>query len=399
MNSVIEGIKKDGLCLGCGLCQSVCGKDAVEMKLESDGFFKPEVKEIIPEKELIIDRICPGKNVINDVPFNKDEKIWGKIQKLYSGYSTDAETRQVGSSGGIVSGLAIYMLQNKVVDAVLQVGGDSSDYERNTFKISKTREDVLKCASSRYAPALIFDNFFDILNNSNDTFCFIGKPCDISGLKNFLNEYPQFKDRFKLTISIMCAGMPSFNGTKAIIDEFTSLLPVKDLVYRGNGWPGYFSFKDKKGTRFQKTYNDSWGKTLNQHLNFRCKICPDGVGLQADIAVGDAWETKDGYPDFTEKEGQSLIIARTTIAKNMLSNAIEDKDIICEDLAVEKIQLMQPYQFARRRRVGARVMALNVFKRKKVVNFTNLSIFKNILEDSPQIILKEFLGTLKRLIK
>ena len=399
MKSVIEGLKKDGLCLGCGLCQSICGKDAVEMTLGSDGFFKPEVKKIIPEKELIIDRICPGKNVINDVYFNKVERIWGRIQKLYSGYSTDTETRQVGSSGGIVSGLAIYMLQNKVVDSVLQVGGDSSDYERNTFKISKTREDVLKCASSRYAPVLIFDNFFDILNRNDDTFCFIGKPCDISGLKNFLNEYPQFNDRFILTVSIMCAGMPSFNGTKAIIDEFTSLLPVKDLVYRGNGWPGYFSFMDKGGKRFQKTYNESWGKTLNQHLNFRCKICPDGIGLQADIAVGDAWETKDGYPDFTEKEGQSLIIARTTIAETILNNAISDKDIVCEDVAIEKFQLMQPYQFSRRKRVGARVVALSIFKGRKVVNYKNLSIFKNILQDSPLVILKEFSGTFKRLIR
>lgn len=399
MNSVIEGLKRDGLCLGCGLCESICGKDAVEMKLEPDGFFRPEVKKIIPDKELIIDKICPGKNIVNDFPYKSNENIWGKIKELYSGYSTNKETRQIGSSGGIVSGLAIYMLQNNIVDTVLQVGGDSSDYERNTLKISKTREDVLKCASSRYAPALIFDNFFDILNNNQDTFCFIGKPCDISGLKNFLNEYPQFEDRFKFTISIMCAGMPSFMGTKAIIDEFTSSFPVKDLVYRGNGWPGYFSFRDGNNSEFRKTYNESWGKTLNQYLNFRCKICPDGIGLQADIAVGDAWETKDGYPDFTEKEGQSLIIARTIEAEIILNNAIKDRDIICEKLTSKKIQLMQPYQYARRKRVAARILALNFVKMRKVVHFKNLSIYKNLLLDSPIIISKEFLGTMKRLIR
>lgn len=397
MTSVIERLKKDDLCIGCGLCESICGKETVEMKLDKDGFFRPEVKTINSEKESIIDKICPGKNIVNDAPFKSNENIWGRIEKLYSGYSTDTEIRKLGSSGGIVSGLAIYLLENKVVDSVLQVGSDSHDYERNTLNISKNRKDVLKCSSSRYAPALIFDNFFDILNSNHDIFCFIGKPCDVSGLKNFLNEYPQFKSRFHLTISIVCAGIPSLKGTKAIIDEFTTALPIKNLVYRGNGWPGYFSFMDKNGKRFQKTYNDSWGKTLNRYLNFRCKICPDGIGLQADIAVGDAWETKNGYPDFSEKEGQSLIIARTTIGEKLLHDAIKDHVIVCEDLALDKIQMMQPYQFARRKRVAARVTALNIFKRRNVVNFKNLSIYKNIFHVSPLILLKEFIGTYKRI--
>lgn len=398
MKSVIESLKRDGLCLGCGLCESICGRDAVEMKLEEDGFFRPEVKTIIPEKEAIIDKICPGKNILNDLQFKSNENIWGRIQKLYSGYSTDAAVRQVGSSGGVVSGLAIYMLQSKFVDTVLQVGGDSNDYERNTLKISKTREDVLKCASSRYAPALIFDNFFDILNSNQDTFCFIGKPCDISGLKNFLNEFPQFKDRFKLTISIICAGMPSFNGTKAIIDEFNPSLPVNDLIYRGNGWPGYFSFSDKKGEHFQKSYNESWGKTLNKHLNFRCKICPDGVGLQADIAVGDAWETKDGYPDFTEKEGQSLIIVRTESGVKLLNEAFSDKKIVYADLGIEQIAKMQPYQYSRRTRVGARLLAFYLVNFKVMVNFKKLNIFSNMNFVPKKALFTEFLGTFKRLV-
>ena len=174
-------------------------------------------------------------------------------------------------------------------------------------------------------------------------------------------------------------------------------MPIRNLVYRGNGWPGYFSFMDKNGISYQKTYNDSWGKKLNRYLNFRCKICPDGIGLQADIAVGDAWETKNGYPDFSEKEGHSLIIARTAIGEKLLHDAIKDQAIVCNDLALDKIQMMQPYQFARRKRVAARVTALNIFKRRSVVNFKNLSIYKNIFQVSPIILLKEFIGTYKRI--
>ena len=193
----------------------------------------------------------------------------------------------------------------------------------------------------------------------------------------------------------MCAGMPSFKGTAQIVDDFGATLPVKNLVYRGNGWPGFFSFLDKKGQNFQKSYNDSWGKTLNKHLNFRCKICPDGIGLQADIAVGDAWETEDGYPDFTEKEGQSLIIARTDRGVSLLNDALGKKQIVLEDLEERKIGLMQPYQLARRKRVGVRVLAYTIGK-FRLLNYRDLRMWENAITVKPTILFKEFLGTLKR---
>lgn len=56
------------------------------------------------------------------------------------------------------------------------------------------------------------------------------------------------------------------------------------------------------------TYNDSWGKILGRELGFRCKICPDGIGMLADISSGDSWNTKDGYPDFTEGDGKTFVL-------------------------------------------------------------------------------------------
>lgn len=367
------------------------------MELQQSGFFRPKVKTVNVAGEKIIAKICPGINVINDIPFGKEESIWGKIDGLYSAYSNDTEVRTKGSSGGIVSAVAISLLENKKVDAVLQVGGDHTDYERNTLLVSRSRGDVLNCASSRYAPALIFDKIFQILEGNTDSYAFIGKPCDISALKNFLNVYPEYKNRFKLTVSIMCAGMPSFEGTRAVIDGFKAEYPVKNLVYRGNGWPGFFSFIDRLGNEYRKSYNDSWGKVLNRHLNFRCKVCPDGIGLQADLAVGDAWETKDGYPDFTEKEGHSLVISRTGQGSQVLQDMLAAGEMSSAVLDPAKIALMQPYQYDRRRKVAARLIAFALVKRK-VLNYQGLYIWHNLTKVGPYALLKEFYGTFKRLV-
>ncbi|MFT4095300.1 MAG: Coenzyme F420 hydrogenase/dehydrogenase, beta subunit C-terminal domain [Niabella sp.] len=397
-SSIIEKIDQLGLCLGCGLCESVCGRQAVEMKLGNDGFIHPEIKMDVAGNEAVIEKICPGLNIVNDIGFSDKESVWGHIEKLWSGYSKDNNARRKGSSGGIISGLAIYALDKGIVDGVLQVGGDSEDYERNCLKVSYTREEVLACASSRYAPAYIFNRIFDILNQDQKRYLFVGKPCDVSALKNFLNAFPQYKLRFNLTVSIICAGMPSLKGTSAIIDEFEAVRPVKDLVYRGNGWPGYFSFKDDSGTVYKKTYNDSWGKTLNKHLKLRCKLCPDGIGIQADIAVGDAWETNDGYPDFSEKDGQSLIIARTAGGVAILKQAQADATVCLEKLGIEKIRLMQPYQYNRRTKIGARVFAFYLSKRVRL-NFKNMHVYKNGRLVKFASLIKEFLGTYKRLNK
>ncbi len=396
--SLIAKIDQNQLCLGCGLCETVCGKESVEMKLGTDGFFHPHIKSINAKGEKIIDQICPGKNVVSERKLGKDERIWGHIEALWEGFSTDNEVRTKGSSGGIVSGLAIYLLETKKVDAIMQVGGVPDNYENNYLKLSKTRQDVLSNSSSRYAPALVFDDFIGILDRSNETYGFVGKPCDIAALQNFLSVYPQYKHRIKVTMAIVCAGMPSFTGTKKLIEGFKAELPVKDLVYRGNGWPGYFSFEDKTGAVYRTSYNDSWGKVLNRHLRFRCKVCPDGIGMLADIAVGDAWETVDGYPDFAEKEGISLIIARSEIGKGLLSEAMGSQAITCQPLPMEKLKIMQPYQFLRRNNVGIRMLAFKVIKHIQF-NFKNLRVYSNLLHVPPKVLAKEFYGTFTRVWK
>ncbi len=395
--SKIHKIYQNNLCIGCGLCESIVGTENIEMSLNSKGFFYPKVKHVIEEGENIIQSVCPGLNIVNDIKFEKNESIWGKVLESYSGYSNDEVVRKKGSSGGVASAIAIYLIETKQVDCVLQVGGDKDDYTRNTLKYSRNRNDVINAASSRYAPALVFDKIGKILTSTSETFCFIGKPCDISALKNYVHVYPEFKNRFKVYISIMCAGIPSFEGTQEVLNNFNHQPPVKNVVYRGNGWPGNFSFNDNSGEEFQMSYNESWGNNLNRYLNFRCKICPDGIGLQADIVVGDAWETNDGYPDFTERDGQSIILARTEEGSNILKNMKDEKQLSTQKLDLDIIAKMQPYQYYRRTRVASRIFAVHLLKSVRL-NFKNTRIYLNLLHSSIISILREFLGTVRRLL-
>lgn len=389
----INKIKKNHLCLGCGLCASVLGHDKCKMFLSEDGFYYPNLVESIDDS--VVKYICPGIKVHSNI----QNELWGKYIEISEGWATDNEIRYHSSSGGVVSSLAIYLLKEHIVDSVLQVGVSSEDYRRNILKVSRNRDDVLNNAQSRYAPALSLYNIKQILDDNNCTYAFIGKACDIAGMKNFIETYPEYKDRIRLFISIICAGIPSLKGTEEAIKLSGHKQEPATLKYRGDGWPGLFKARWDDGTEFCLTYHDSWGKILGKYLNFRCKVCADGIGSLADISVGDSWSTKDGYPDFEEQDGRSLIFVRTSKGQKILQDAMNKRYIENHPIAnVEGLRNMQPGQYSRRIYAGWRILPVQVMT-LGMLNFKGLGIYSCASKANIKIGIYNMKGTLKRFIK
>lgn len=321
----------------------------------------------------------------------------GDLKYITEAWATDEEIRYKAASGGVVTSIAIYLLEQKAVDAIFQVGVRSDSYLYNELKVSRTKLEIMNNAQSRYAPAPIFDNIKQILDSSTEIYGFIGKPCDIAGLKNFMEVFPEYKHRIKIYISIFCAGMPSYNASiKAWKLSGKEQEPVS-LKYRGDGWPGYFTVKWADNTDFKLDYNESWGKVLGRELGFRCKICPDGIGMLADIAVGDSWNTKNGYPDFTEGAGKSFVMVRTALGSEILKKVEKLGFLYCTNLEVSKIKEIQNYQFQRRKLIGWRYLPVQICT-GFILNFKGLGIMKLALTANLINGLQNMLGTLKRMI-
>jgi coenzyme F420 hydrogenase subunit beta len=149
------------------------------------------------------------------------------------------------------------------------------------------------------------------------------------------------------------------------------------------------------GKSYEMDYNSSWGTILNKHIQFRCKICPDGTGEFADIVCADAWYGKDGYPDFTERDGRSLILTRSTFGEALVNEALLAKVIEIENLDVKEISKMQPYQLSRKQVVLGRVMAAGLAN-KKLVSYKNMGLIKASFSINPITLLMHALGTYKR---
>ena len=370
----LKKIKQYNLCLGCGLCEEIGKASGIKMSLDKKGFYEPLYTQNLSKSACEqLSNLCPAINI--ECILNR-ETSYGKVLNAYEGWSTDDNIRRISSSGGVITSLACHLLATGTISGVLQVGVKEGEYLYNALKVSRTKEDVMSCASSRYAPALIFHNITDIFKETNDVFLFVGKPCDIMTMKKYISQNPIFTNKIALYISLVCAGMPSYNASSNLINSANNKSEPISLKYRGDGWPGNFKVSFKDGGSFSCSYNDSWGKVLGRDICFRCKICPDGIGQYADIVVGDAWDTVDGYPDFTEKEGKSFILIRSHQGLRVIQDAHKKRIINLSPLSLQNLEKMQPYQYNRLHTIAYRLIPA-FFLTRGVLKIRNMKISKN----------------------
>lgn len=391
----IEWITSSGLCTGCGLCQSMFpGK--VTINLNDEGYLRPTTNQALDRKERAqLGQVCPGVLVKHEAGGAVYNPQWGPLVGVRTGHATDQATRHLGSSGGVLSGLLAYLLESGQVDFVAHVKVAADDPLGNELAISRTKEQVLSGAGSRYAPSSPLARLGELLAMPG-RFAIVGKPCDIVALRRYERLNPEVTAKIPYMLSFMCAGIPSRKGTLAILTKF-GVAPeqVKTFAYRGNGWPGKTTAITRDGQSFETDYSTSWGTILNRHLQFRCKICPDGIGEFADVVGADAWYGKDGYPDFTEREGRSLILSRTAYGEALVEKAVAAGALVVEELAVAEIAKMQPYQLQRKQLILSRITALRVFGRP-APNYVNFPFLRLAAQLSLRENVRSFLGTVRR---
>ena len=282
---------------------------------------------------------------------------------------------------------------------MIHIGVSQDNPLLNAVYVSRSADDVLRLAGSRYAPSAPLVGILQLLAKEGGRAAFVGKPCDVAALRQLATIDSSVCEHVAYYLSFFCAGVPSQHGTMQILDSFG--IPADDVdefQYRGRGWPGNTTARCKDGRCFEMEYAASWGTILNQHLQFRCKICPDGIGEFADISCADAWYSKDGYPDFKEKEGRSLIITRTKQGEDLVNHAMNSHAIEADCVDIADITKMQPYQVYRRRGIYPRLLAMRMLGHETPV-FRGLGLFVSSTRGGAVSFLKHFAGMGLRLLK
>lgn len=397
-SKTLSKVLRGQLCTGCGLCAGI-SNGAVEMETVAPGYSRPhQIAPVDTQTEYAIATACPGNHV---APWDEDSRernlYWGPYIQCLTGHATDTDVRHAGSSGAAISALAMHALEIGLVERVLHISADPEKPTRNILKWSETPQQVIEDAGSRYASSSPLAEIETALCEGRK-FLFIGKPCDISALRQLATVDARVDALVPVMLSFFCGGIPSHDGADRIVRAMG--LQPQDVVsfrYRGNGWPGLTRAETHNGMVGEMRYADSWGGHLSKEVQFRCKVCPDAIGGVADIACADAWYGgESGYPSFEEEQGRSLILSRTKAGETLLKSAIDSGNIAVQMLPIDEIDLMQPAQARRKRLVSARLLACSLMLQPSPVMKgldVGLASKRAILKEK----LKNLLGTMRRI--
>ncbi|WP_333811252.1 Coenzyme F420 hydrogenase/dehydrogenase, beta subunit C-terminal domain [Timonella senegalensis] len=350
----ITSVVENDQCSGCGACAALF--PTLGMELDRSGFLRPDLSRIgelgdLDDSNLLekFENICPGLQVEMPPVVNNVHPVFGTYVSSWVAWATDGEVRSKGSSGGVITALNDWMLSTGKVTSVSAVQSDSSAPTRAVPVVISRKEDVLGSAGSRYQPVAS-------CTGDANVGAFTGKPCEVYAQKKLDQSTGIERASY---MSFFCAGTPSQRATDKLIGELGGTVEsTRELKYRGDGWPGNFVIKDEGGTERSRSYHDSWGAVLGRDLQYRCKVCVDGTGEHADIAVGDFWHADErGYPLFEDAEGRSVVLARTQRGDDLLRRAVEAGVIEGEPLtSLDELNGVQPLQVARRNTLWGRLL-------------------------------------------
>jgi coenzyme F420 hydrogenase subunit beta len=224
----------------------------------------------------------------------------------------------------------------------------------------------------------------------------IGKPAEISAVRNARAMRPGLDRNVGVTLSFFCAESPATRGTVALLEKLgTKPEQVGELRYRGHGWPGHFApIHRGESEPFKRlTYRESWA-FLQAHRPWSVHQWPDGSGELADISCGDPWyEEPDG-----RNPGFSLVVARTARGREIVEGAMRAGYLTLTVAEPWKLAKSQPNLLAKKGAVWGRRWA-GAWLRLPVTQLAGLELKRCWSKLPVREKLKSTFGTLRRLLQ
>ncbi len=148
----IEDVVKRRLCIGCGACTQILGAQVAQMVDFPNAGLIPVLSRSLSNEEARRSlSVCPGlfvyKNHTKQVGGAKmQDPTVGSYLAVWNGYAADSETRFQGSSGGVLTAISQYCLEQLHVDFIAHTGMDNRyPWKNQQYDESLKRRSAEKC--------------------------------------------------------------------------------------------------------------------------------------------------------------------------------------------------------------------------------------------------------------
>lgn len=321
MGFLSTGLKNE--CYGCTACEQICPKDAIVMQCDNEGFLYPFINKNLCVKCDLCKKVCSAeKNVQKVIPL-----------KAISTIHKDENVLLNSSSGGAFKSLLEVVDENTIVYGACWESRSVAVFDKSTIETAFS-----KFRKSKYIQAELRDTYSSIKADleNEDSVLFVGTPCQVSGLKEYLGkEYDKL-----IMVDLICHGVPS---SKILEKQFESWDSKKNkaisIEFRHKeNKKGVWNSKYAKVcfesgiTKIFEYDTSAFLRGYDNGLFFRpsCSTCQFATLKRlSDITIGDYWGSKE----YDVHKGLSLVFANTKKGIDVISKL--EKVSIVNDIDIE----------------------------------------------------------------
>lgn len=307
-------------CTSCQMCAAVCPVHAIEINIDSEGFYRPYL-----DNDKCIDcSLCTKVCYKYDNDIQQTETI--ENCTLYGAKVLDNDVLKKTASGGIADILARHLISM----GYLCIGVTYDSVRSIAYnKIAECEEETKEFRGSKYIQAYTFSAFSDLVKKYRDKkFAVFGLPCQIYAIHKFLKVHIQRDNH--ILIDMYCHGTPSIIIWQKYIQKIknsTKSQKFKSVNFRSKakGWGQYVIQigLDKTEQFISNRTNDEFYTLFFSDLllNTSCYDCKLRSTLEyTDIRLGDFW----GKMYLGDKDGVSAVSVVSTNGK-ILFDEIKNK--------------------------------------------------------------------------
>lgn len=293
-------------CTSCQMCAAVCPKNAITIRLNEDGFYRPYLNA-----DKCID--C-GLCVKVCYKFDPDVKVTSVEEKdkitVKSAQYKQNELLEKVTSGGVADALAKELIKQGYTCIGVTYSDDS---HRAEHIVARTEEETDAFRGSKYIQSYSFEAFKSFVKNiRTEKFAIFGLPCHIYAVHKFLS-LRNLRNNCIL-IDLFCHGCPSM----LVWDKYEQAIKRKvdnkkfdEVQFRSKvkGWGTFYVVvvvvEGVKAFISSPKHDEFYSLFFSNHvLNDACSNCKLRSTMEyTDIRLGDFW----GKRFLNDRKGVSAV--------------------------------------------------------------------------------------------
>jgi len=312
------------LCNRCGTCVGL-GNGKIVFR-DREGDYRPVVTGdlSVPEAETIL-QACAG----HSFDFPAYTKIFypesphfhpfiGPYHQLSIGHATHENIRGMAASGGILSAVLIWLLENSKIDGVVCLRMSVEKPWLTEPFIATTRDEILAAAQSKYIISSV-NEILPAMQAYEGKLAYVGLPGQVQSIRKLQKmQHPSVRNIHYIFgpfygNTLHFSSIRSFMAAHGEYDHTR----IQNLWFRYGEWPGRMRIETRSGRvmelpKFHANY------LIPFHILKNSLLCTDLTNEFTDISGGDAWA-----PVYEERgKGFSMVVARSTAGQQIIDEMI-----------------------------------------------------------------------------